>query len=493
MVSEQKKTILAEVGFSLLTAILLLLVCSKSSPLYPMNDWVDVDCIFTMGKSIGEGLVPYRDLFDHKGPVLYFLFFIASLISKSSFFGVWILEVISVAGLLYFSMQSAKLFVENKKVIYITMPIVALVMLTTRAFTHGGSTEELVLLPLSYSLYYFLRVLKGEKIGKKEHLIPGICLGAIFWMKFTLVGFYIGAYLVVIIDRMRKKDMEGLVKDILMNIAGFFIITVPVFLYFAVNGAVNDLWEVYFYDNIFLYKAPETMAQKLANFHTRVKMLMYYNTDMVVPVLISIAVNLFKGRAKETAFIMATFFTAALGIYIGGYYSYYAMVMALFAFMGITLTDECCILFKAKFKKNDSTIGILPFVSMALCFMLSFNITTNAYLMDYEQEDLPQYKFAEIINSSENPTLLNYKFLDGGFYFAADITPMNKFFYKSNLKVDGMDEEQDKLIEDRKVEFVVTRQEKENSFVISCGYEVVAKDKLFFEGKDRTYYLYQRK
>ncbi len=32
-----------------------LLICSKSSPLYPYNDWVDVNCFFTMGRSMLHG------------------------------------------------------------------------------------------------------------------------------------------------------------------------------------------------------------------------------------------------------------------------------------------------------------------------------------------------------------------------------------------------------------------------------------------------------
>ena len=49
-------------------AALFLLIGSKSSPLYPMNDWVDVNCFFTMGKSLLAGKVPYVDLYEQKGP-----------------------------------------------------------------------------------------------------------------------------------------------------------------------------------------------------------------------------------------------------------------------------------------------------------------------------------------------------------------------------------------------------------------------------------------
>ena len=45
-------------GWSLLCACGMLLICSKSSPLYPMNDWVDVQCFFTVGRGILQGKMP---------------------------------------------------------------------------------------------------------------------------------------------------------------------------------------------------------------------------------------------------------------------------------------------------------------------------------------------------------------------------------------------------------------------------------------------------
>ena len=52
-----------------LISVAVLLICSKNSPLYPMNDWVDVNCFFTVGRGITHGLVSYRDLYDQKGPL----------------------------------------------------------------------------------------------------------------------------------------------------------------------------------------------------------------------------------------------------------------------------------------------------------------------------------------------------------------------------------------------------------------------------------------
>ena len=56
--------------FAALAAFLTITVCSKSSFLYPLNDWVDVNCFFTVGRGMLHGLVPYRDLYEQKGDLL---------------------------------------------------------------------------------------------------------------------------------------------------------------------------------------------------------------------------------------------------------------------------------------------------------------------------------------------------------------------------------------------------------------------------------------
>ena len=58
----EKNQKLLRMGFAFLASFAVLAVCSKNSFLYSMNDWVDVNCFFTVGRGITRGLVPYRDL-----------------------------------------------------------------------------------------------------------------------------------------------------------------------------------------------------------------------------------------------------------------------------------------------------------------------------------------------------------------------------------------------------------------------------------------------
>ena len=81
-------------------AAVALFLCSKSSPLFVLNDWMDANIFFTMGKSMFQGRVLYRDVFDHKGPVLYLLYGLGWLLDHTCFTGVWLLEVLAFAAFL---------------------------------------------------------------------------------------------------------------------------------------------------------------------------------------------------------------------------------------------------------------------------------------------------------------------------------------------------------------------------------------------------------
>ena len=81
----------------ILVSFCSLLFCTKNSWLYSFNDWVDGNAFFTMGKGMVNGLVPYKDLFEQKGPLLYLIYGIGYLLSNKTLHGIFILEVISLS------------------------------------------------------------------------------------------------------------------------------------------------------------------------------------------------------------------------------------------------------------------------------------------------------------------------------------------------------------------------------------------------------------
>ena len=113
--------------FCAMTAALLLAICSKCSFLYPLNDWVDANIYFTMGKGMLNGRVLYRDIYDHKGPFLYFLHGLAILISNRSFLGVYLIEIVAFTCFLAAAWKILRLYCTDVAIWGI--PVLAAVIL----------------------------------------------------------------------------------------------------------------------------------------------------------------------------------------------------------------------------------------------------------------------------------------------------------------------------------------------------------------------------
>ena len=60
-----------------------------------------------MGKVILQGGMPYRDAFDHKGPLMYLINALGLLISPK--YGVWLLELATVFVVLLFVYKLARM------------------------------------------------------------------------------------------------------------------------------------------------------------------------------------------------------------------------------------------------------------------------------------------------------------------------------------------------------------------------------------------------
>ena len=128
----------------LIASGVLLLLCSQCSPLYPINVWGDANCLLTVGRVMREGGVVYRDIYEQKGPTLYLIHALAACISDTSFFGVYVLEVISFAAVLYMACRPAMRRVSAGAA-FAGAVLVGACVLVGSAFSRGDSAEEFCL------------------------------------------------------------------------------------------------------------------------------------------------------------------------------------------------------------------------------------------------------------------------------------------------------------------------------------------------------------
>ena len=468
--------------FIALTGFVTILICSKSSPLYPLNDWVDANCYMTVGRAMTEGKLPYRDLFEHKGPLLYMLHAAAAMISDSSFFGVFLFEVLACVWFLYLSCRLFRRFTGNS---YLwAIPFTAMTVYGSYTFCHGDSAEEfcLPLILCAFSLGLD-SIDSGRPPSGRNSCFMGIIAGIILWTKFNLLGFLIGGFIVPAVISL-KNGIGSLMRMCSYIVLGVEIVSLPVIIYFASHDALYSLSEVYFYNNIFVYGGEKTPL--LRNLADGALFTVKFLPIGTVIIIAGISAAVIRRKKSYLLYGGASLITAFLGAFAGHLsYQYYPLVLAPFA-----------VIFGAQIlPHNGKSAGKSEMIAAPAAFIIcmagAFILSPNTYLMKYKKNQLPQYRFAEIINETDSPTLLNYGFLDGGFYLAAGILPEQRYFCRNNLDFPAMTEAQRRCAEAGIPDYIVTRSTsgKNPDFGL---YTCIAHEEFPYYDKNLHYFLYKR-
>lgn len=472
-------------------AFFILSICSTCSFLYPFHTWDDSNCFFTVGKSVWFGKVMYRDLFEQKGPLLYFIHSVAYLISHRSFAGVFCFEIIAAAIFMFFCWKTLSLFSDEK--IGLLVPFIAVIAYSSTGFVLGDSAEEFCLPFFMCSLYVSIRHIKKNSLFTRCELVAtGIFAGCVLWIKFSLLGFYIGWCIVPIYLYVQKKLWKKIISSFALVMGGIFIATVPYILYFGANHAIMDWLEVYIYDNIFLYTSGEkgsplqAVVKGLFRFYWR-NYFYFFASILSSVVLFKVARD--NGKAIG-AHIVTIFATTSLFIYGGGRaYEYYGFDLCLFFIFSLLPLYEFINqnFFCKESLARKRTFVLTGFAFLCISFVSAFLITKNKEVLKIKRDDLPQFKFDKIISQYENPTLLNYGTLDCGFYTVSGIIPVNRFFIKIHLPVKEMDYEQNKIISEGIVDFVVSKTPLKAE-----KYTLVSAAQSNIRNHSYDFYLYKR-
>lgn len=426
----------------LLISFLFITITSKLSPIYPINDWCDTNSFFTMGKAMVRGFSIYKDLFEQKGPLLYFIYGIGYLISNKSFFGVYLLEVISFSVFLRF----VDLILDVLKFKYNKLFLVFLsfIITTSLSFYGGGSAEEFCLPFIVYCFYLLFKIFKGLDIGLNEFFINGLFFSFVFFIKFNLISFWFGFFIICLLYY--KKN--GLLKKILYFILGFLLPLLLFLIYFYYKNNLFDFIDVYFIKNIVNYNSIDisvySFFDRFFNGFVYLFMINFIDDFLLIIFILFSFVYAYKKNALFQfllVFIFPFIFICCQHnwqVYYNLPFSVFSIVTLLYLFGRFNFN---------KFRFSLVLLFIIP---------LTFVFGKNTFMLKYNKEDYAQYKFYEIIREYDDKSLLNYNFIDSGFYLYTDVVPNVRFFHHMNfIGFNEMDDSLEHSVESGDTNFVV--------------------------------------
>jgi len=477
-------------GICFLASFLSLLFFSRSSFLYPFNTWVDSNASLTVGTALMRGKVLYADIVDQRGPFLYLLYGLASLVSSTTFTGVFLLECLSFTGFLYFSYRVATLYVTKNAVVVI--PILAIIIPSSKAFGLGGSPEELLLPAFTYGLYSLLAFIKNKNLERPSiatFLVNGFLCGVVFWTKYSMLGFYIGFVVALTVTLIVCKHAKQILPSYGLFLGGVVLATIPWFLYFGLHHAIQDWFQGYFVSNLTNYMVTtgsigERIFSLLGNIRNTLARNLQYSLFFIAGLIWVLFGKKQQISVLEKISIWLCAASMALVIYIGGRdYYYYGIPLSVFSVFGILLVLHLV----ERYLDKTSVLSTLSKVGLAglSILLLLFGLTTsrNTPFLSAKADEYVLFRFRDEVRTSESPTLFNYGSLDLGLYNICDITPSTRYFCPLNLKSDDMTQEIEGYLRSGSVEFIVSYNDDlatrfERYALVDSGYSVINEGRM---------------
>lgn len=425
-----KKTLL------FLFAVLLITLFSACSFLYPLNPWDDANVYMTIGNSMLGGKELYVDIFDHKGPVLLFLHEWAAMLSRNSFIGIYLVEVVCCFFYLLYSLRTMRLFSSSSFTYPLTL-LLGVITYTSDFFGYGDSVEELSLPILAHCLYHMLRFAKdGIMPRPRQSFAIGIGLGLLFWMKFNLMFFYVGGIPALAIIAWKHRQMEVLGRIILWVLAGLATVTALVLAYFIVHGTLDALCEAYFMVNIYHYHGVATNGEPAFWWFKLVKLGIW--AVLMLPVVF-----------LKVRWEIKTLVFGAYGVLV---LSFATMTVQFYYFLTLFTFFPLLINYFPNYKPSRWTYLTMVVVCVAA-------VSTNWNLVTRLNGTFPHcvLEMAEIINAneSEDSEVLTFSSYDTGIYQHTNHLPPNKNYFLASILDPDIRQEQADWVASGKVKYLV--------------------------------------
>ncbi len=226
-----------------ISAVFLLIFSLWTSPFY--RHWYGCDCsFFTMvGRGITEGMVPYRDFFDLKGPYFFFIEALGQLL-HSDRLGIYLIQIPFLWASLILVYKLCGLYLTRGK----TVAVLIIFLFGHISILWGGNTLEEYMLPLNLLViwlavrYLKLNSLKKDSIPGYLPFIAGICFGIMLFAKVTVASPILGVCAGLGIALLAYRRYAELLKAVLLFIVGALLAAVPMLLFFYLHGSLSEMF-----------------------------------------------------------------------------------------------------------------------------------------------------------------------------------------------------------------------------------------------------------
>jgi len=244
-------------GIMVLLALLSIIVLLDASPAVRPVPLTDSSVFLYIGERILDGAVPYRDIWDHKGPLVYYINALGQIITPDSRWGVWWLEVVAVSSASWLGYELMRRIFGTHAALVGSVAW----LLTLPNVLEGGNLVEEYALPLQFAaLYFFWCSRRSAKLWNE--VMIGAALTFAFLLRPNIIGIPTAILIFLMWQWVRERRAQNLYR-LVMFVGPVAVLIAVTMSYFAAQEALPQLWDNMFAYN-FLYAASSLGARLAA-------------------------------------------------------------------------------------------------------------------------------------------------------------------------------------------------------------------------------------
>lgn len=474
-----KKRVLFSILFLITSFIFLLLFSWSTSFLFDYKT-TDSGIFQVIGKFSNKGLDFYKDLFDHKGPIMFLIEKVGYFIVDSKI-GVFLVQIVFWFFTLCGTYKIIRQFFSTK--VTIILSECSLLLYALYYSGAGGNTSEEYILPfLVWSIYFTVLFILRFNNNKEYNHNP--------WYAFFYgITFAVGAFtrltnalpicisvLVILGLLIYKKKWKNIFKNAVFLVMGVLIITIPIVIWFVVNGTFGDMIDATFLANI--------KYSQVHRYHYSVKQLVMFFARYRMILLVSLALGVIGLKNKKYRLLSILVIAHILGSIVidltTPMFSYYAMIWT------PTVLVSLCMAYYFKWGKLITRIVL--FGTLLFLLINGVRIAHDCYLAKKDnrlvelrqcaldvKKNIPSNEFNNIIAYNASPH----------FYLESGIPPCYRNFILQDFHCSFNEKSRNQFEQDiksLKATYIVEENSKDNNIMgdfIDKNYHIVKKNKWF--------------
>ena len=210
---------------------------------------VDSSIFYYVASRLSDGAMPYRDVFDQKGVLLYWIdWLVAWNVRVNAMTGgwcwaAWLMDVGAYLIGFVFLWRCVRIVFGAER-----LGDIALALCVSSVYYHlvviGGNMPEmwiLVFSALAYSLV--LQALRDRSFSSLSAFVSGLCVALVLFLKLNMVVVAVPVGIVLLCG-FRRGFCSG-IKMTFAFVVGLILGITPFVVWLGVGDALGSLWEVY--------------------------------------------------------------------------------------------------------------------------------------------------------------------------------------------------------------------------------------------------------